>query len=267
MWMHFYNELFHLDVSYWKDPSLFEPNSNAYHKIILVTDDDPTFQDEWCQQHSEKIICINHFHEIRRKQLKHYIGTRYFPSNPVGGGIWTYQLYHAISKTEKINILLQEKKKYIVCLGESHPGGDVLEKYFTNYKEFEFIVISRRIHQTSIHENVKYHLNLYDSTYFDILKKASYILCMDSNKNKTDSCTASISIAFTFGCGLLIPDTWQPYYQFQNAVCYSSDFTYSIPIPYLDILKIKEIYSEQKEHIDKRNKIFRQMMGSSLVYR
>jgi hypothetical protein len=256
MWMDFYNELFQIDVSYWKDPSSFYPDE--FDKIFLVTDDDSSFQGGWYQVGSEKVICINHYYENRRHNLKYYIGTRYFPNAPTMK--WAYQMYRAITKTEKTNILLSNNKKYIVCIGESHPENNVLEKIFENSQDFEFIVISRRIHHTSIHENVKYYLNLYQPLFFEILKKASYILCMDSSKNRTDSCTGAISMAFSFGCGIILPDTWQHHFQFKTAISYSTSYLYKINIPYMSIQRIHSIYQEQTEYIENRNQIFHQVV-------
>ena len=100
-WLIYYNNNLNINIS-WIDSNLFNPNNYEY--IILLTDDDMTFKDEWLIKYNYKIITINHFHKNRRILTKYNIGTRFFKSNP-------YQEYILPSY---IGATYNQKKKFLL---------------------------------------------------------------------------------------------------------------------------------------------------------
>ena len=140
-WLIYYNNNLNINIS-WIDPNLFNPNNYEY--IILLTDDDMTFNNEWLIKYNDKIITINHFHKNRRILTKYNIGTRFFITNP--NQEYILPSYMGISYNNKKKILLQNKIN-VSCIGIQNrpPSTLFLKDLFTNFDEINFHIIARHI--------------------------------------------------------------------------------------------------------------------------
>lgn len=251
-WKRWYDETFYTNHR-WRNPQDF--NIDAHERVYLVTDDDWSFKDEWFQRASNKIICIDHSFANRRQNVTFRVGTRYFPNEP--GKQWALQIYQGVSFFEKTYFLNQTQRNIITCVGEVQPEAGELEAIFENFKELEFIIIGRVTNRTyKNYHNVKYYEKYYDYTFYETIKKTSYILCMENLKNILDSASGAISLSYTFGCRLIIPDTWAPHYGFQTSLQHSHNKSYQLKVDKMTDEVLGEVYKEQQQIIMRRNYIF-----------
>ena len=104
-WYEYYNKLFNIEMKWYKC-NTFNPNNYDY--IILLTDDDYSFKEEWINK--EKLIIIDHSAYIRRANDNALarIGTRFFSNRPLCQ--WALPCYNGISKINKIKYLEKEDK-------------------------------------------------------------------------------------------------------------------------------------------------------------
>jgi hypothetical protein len=183
------------------------------------------------------------------------VGTRYFPNEPSKS--WALQVYQGISFFEKTHFLNKTQRNVITCVGEVQPQEGELHEMFENFEELEFIIIGRVTHRAyQNYKNVTYHEKYYDYTFYETIKRSSYMLCMENFKNILDSASGAISLSYTFGCRLIMPDTWIPHYGFQTSLQYSHNKSYKLTIENMKDEVLQEIYKEQHNIIMRRNYIF-----------
>jgi hypothetical protein len=186
--------------------SSYQPD-NSYHKVILLTDDDPLFDKEY---NKDNIIIIDHFHLNRREDLKTHIGTRYFPSRPDLD--WILPVYRQIDIKHKKKIA----KDNIVFLGVS--ARDMINsEYVKNIKSLEpevtCIFIDRYIN------------NLNTEEMMNILKISKYVFVSPCNKEHIDNkMSASIPLALNFLCTLIIPKKMNDIYKLKSAIAYDESY-------------------------------------------
>lgn len=251
-WKRWYDETFYTNHRWRK---LEDFNIDLHERVYLVTDDDWSFKDEWFLKASHKIICIDHSFANRRQNVSFRVGTRYFPNEP--GKQWALQVYKGVSAIEKINYLNKTQRNIVTCIGEVQPEPGELEQIFSNFNELEFIIIGRVTQRHyATYPNVIYREKYYDYTFYDTIKKSSYILCMENFKNILDSASGAISLSFTFGCRLIIPDTWNPHYNFRTSLQHSHNKEYKLHLDALSDEVLSEIYKEQHDIVMRRNYIF-----------
>lgn len=255
-WKEYYNKLFNMDFI-WYNPINFNPNN--YDIIILLTDDDKSFKDEWIDLFGkDKIICIDHCGLIRRPNIINRIATRFFARRP--NCPWALPCYYGISKYEKQILLNNSNKIKIICIGiQNRPISiDFLKKIFENYENYEFHIIARFFDNKF--ENIS-NIFIYElcsvNIMFDLIKNSHYILCFDNPNNAfpiADSISGAIPIAFSYGCQLIIPDIWQQFYNFKSCITYNINESNNIKLS--NNYNLDLIYNELYELILHRNIIF-----------
>ena len=219
---------------------------NGYTKVVLLTDDDFNFKDEWI---NEKVICIDHDQNNRREKIKSHIGTRFYPFRPKLD--WALQVYKIIDVQEKIKI----SKNNIVIIGNNVRY--FKPKYISkirNFEKYNFILIDRFIH-TYLDDNIREleNITIYDKLstidMIKILKENSYLFISDIMDKKKERISASIPLALNCLCTMIIPKEMNDYYKFKSA------------IEYEDMIEIIEPNHEKLEedlnyHIKHKYKVF-----------
>ena len=222
----------------------FEINNN-YDKIILLTDDDFSFKEEWIKNLRNKLLCIDHDKNNRRESIITHIGTRFFPSKPDLD--WILPVYKIIDVDNKKNI----SKNNIVVIGSNTHV--INFNIFENFEKYTFTLIDRYL---NIDKYKKYNNILcYSSTstidMIDILKKSDYVYISENNqKDYIGSClTSSIPLALNCLCTLIIPKNVNKYYNIKSAIDYDDKIILTDP----DYIKVDK---DLNILIDHRNNIF-----------
>jgi hypothetical protein len=211
-WKELYETIFNIKLNF-IEPIKINPDN--YDVIILVTDDDNTFKQEWLDKIGEtKIICIDHNAErITPPENMTRLGVRFFYHRPKC--LWAIPVYQYINKLDKIKYLAQTDKINVVCIGKQGVpnSGEFLKELFYNFDSLEFHIVSRKIEpKFDNYSNIKTYENCSTKNMMEIIKKAHYMLCFeDPNELKYafNGISASIPLAFNSGCQLIIPKSWQ----------------------------------------------------------
>ncbi len=221
-WEDFYQDIFKIKINF-IEPCKINPDN--YNIIFLITDDDLSFKQEWLDKIGEsKIICIDHFAErIRPPTNMTRVGVRFFYHRPKC--LWAMPVYQYINKIDKIKYLSQTNKINIVCVGKQGVpiSGEFLKELFYNFDSLEFHIISRKIEPKFNYSNIKTYENCSTKIMMEIIKNAHYMLCFEDPKNLgpiSGSLSASIPLAFNSGCQLIIPKSWQNYYNLNSIISY-----------------------------------------------
>jgi len=255
-WEEYYNKLFNINLK-WLNCDKFNPENYQY--IILITDDDYSFKEEWLIKYGKnKVIIIDHSANIRRAEnnVLARIGTRFFSKRPSCD--WSLPCYYGITKIQKKNIIITNDKINVMCIGIQNrpPSITFLKKLFVNFNDIIFHIISRNIEDIyKACENIKTYLYCPTKIMFELVKKSNYILCIDNPNNSepiANSMSGAIPIAFSYGCKLLIPSSWQKHYNFKSIIEYKEDTSLSLS----NNIDLDLIYNELYYLISHRNKVF-----------
>ena len=221
-------------------------HNNNYTKVILLTDDDFHFKDQWI---NEKIMCIDHDKYNRREKINIHIGTRFYPIRP--NLDWALQVYKMIDIQEKIKI----SKNNIVVIGNNvrYFKPEYIHK-IKNFEEYNFIFIDRYI-DTYLDlkfknlPNITIYNKLSTIDMLKILKENSYMFLSDIEDKKSGRISASIPLALNCLCTMIMPKGMNNYYKFKSA------------IEYEDIIEITESNHEKvaedlEYHINHKYEVF-----------
>ena len=296
-WYKYYETLFSV-TSVWKDPQDFNPT--LYDLIILLTDDDKSFKEEWLDNYGlNKVICIDHCGLIRRNNMKIRIGTRFFPRRP--NCYWALPCYYGITKNKKLELLsnvnskgvdisniscqyqelkfmnsinkyyISDKKIKVLCIGIQNrpPCIEFLTSLFENFNNLEFHIIARFFdNKFEEHRNIYVYQNCPTATMFELAKNSLYILCLENPNNQfpiADSISGAITLAFSYGCQLILPFTWQQCYNFKSTILYYDNFLQKNGQSRLTLqnnINLDLIYDELYKLILHRNKTFDLVLNS-----
>jgi len=218
-WLKFYLLTFPKNSFRLKKKNDYNP-FNDYTKIILLTDDDFHFKNEWI---NNKIICIDHDEKNRRDQIDIHIGTRYYPFRPYLD--WALQVYKIIDINEKINI----SKKNIVLIGNN-------VRYFKtthinrikNFEDYNFILIDRFVYDyidNSVKErsNITIYSQISTIKMIDILKESQYVFITDIEDKNKERISASIPLSLNCLCNMIMPKEMNKYYNFKSVIEYEDE--------------------------------------------
>ena len=260
-WKEYYEKLFNINLN-WINLSLFNPYN--YDLIILLTDDDKTFKEEWLLEFGKnKVICIDHCGLIRRDNMMLRIGTRFFNSRP--NTLWALPCYFGINKINKNKILEDTKKISVLCIGIQNrpPFIEFLQDLFENFNDLEFHIIARFFdNKFESYKNIYTYELCSTEIMFDLAKKSQYILCLDNPNNSypiANSMSGAIPISFSYGCQLILPSTWNQYYNFKSCITYNDNFLQKNGHSKLNLSKninLDKIYDELYDLVFHRNKVF-----------
>jgi hypothetical protein len=231
-WLKFYESYFTFNYI---DYTKFQ-YENDYDKIILLTDDDTLFLNKG--SHLDKTICIDHSCFLRNKLINIHIGTRFYTDRPSLD--WILPVYRLINLEEKVN------NSTIVCIGSSIP---IDFSNFINFTNYKLILINRNINSKAFkkYNNVTCYKNLDTSNMIEILKKSSYVLI--SNIDKEHMCqkiSAAIPLGINCLCNLILPKKMNDIYKFKSAITYEDKINLTEPNPELvnedldDLLKHRD---------------------------
>jgi hypothetical protein len=226
---------------------IYDPKNN-YKFIFVTTDDDLFFKKEWI---NEKVICINHYYEIRNHEFKRYINVAKFLDSRLDYAIPCYPL---INPNEK------QKNKIVTIIG----GGEFYNNIIIKRVNCETLnVISRVIH-TSF-DDFPFTVNTYTSAdtsmIIETLKNSSYVFLsptthVDFIVGKRTS--GVIGLAFTTLCKIIISKQLNKILDFKNCLEYDLDSTEPIQLTDPDFEKIaeeREMYIHSFDRIVKNNGI------------
>ena len=193
---------------------------NDYSKIILLTDDDFHFKNEWI---NDKVMCIDHDKENRRKQINVHVGTRYYPNRPYLE--WALQVYKTIDINEKEKV----SKNNIVLIGNNvrHFTNKHIDR-IKNFDSYNFIFIDRCIYDYMDNSfkqktNITVYNQISTIEMLDTLKKSHYVFITDIEYKNTERISASISLALNCLCTMIIPKEMNKYYNFRSVIEYENE--------------------------------------------
>ena len=258
-WKLLYDNLFNINKE-WLDP--MNINISNYDYIFLITDDDYNINNKLFHISNNKLICINHYLNIRRTyNVCDYVNTRFFINSFIKK--WALPCYNLISKIDKYNLLINNKIN-IACIGiHNMPiSENYLKNLFHNFFDINFHLIARQINLKNIkYNNIKLYINMNTNDMINLLKTCHYILCFNNSYDLIYKCmSGSVHLAFTLGCRLIIPTIWNNYYKFKSCITYDDNIIIDDNLNYLDIL-----YNEQDELINNRNNIFNNIINNNII--
>ena len=282
-WLQVYKDVFNIDIN-WN--SIFNFNPDKYNLIFLITDDDPFFRDEWFIIHGPtKVISINHLNKNRGyDNILYNLHTRYIYTKPSVS--WALPCYQGINKVDKLKVLNNNKIK-IACVGKFLPPSTIyLKNIFENVKDLEIHIICRKKDITELFNLNKYydddielnvHIDMSTIDMINLIKECSYILSCKAynlfnskqegeyNNDKTTFCLSGIiPIGLSYGCQLIIPSSWQEYYNLNSVITYNENISFTklinngskINLLSHTIESLDIVYNELNELINHKNIIF-----------
>jgi hypothetical protein len=258
-WKKHYENVFNMELE-WKSFELFNPDD--YDLIILLTDDDNQFKEEWIEKHgSIKVICIDHHYVIRRHKVLTRIGTRFFCRRP--NSEWALPCYQALTKDKKKELIEKNEKIIVSCIGEKSipPSDDFLKKLFINFDDIIFYVINRKIEKTYESSNIIAIENCETERMNEIIRSSNYLITFNLNSDCIfNSMSAAIPNALNNGCQLIIPEDWQKFYNLKSALTYKDNILQNHPeITALTLSKnheLDKVYNELYNFVSHKNRVF-----------
>ena len=183
--------------------SAYHPDNN-YSKVILLTDDDPSFDKLWTR---DNVVAIDHYHLNRAEHIKNHIGTRYFLSRPTLEWILPVYRQMDISTKKKIG------QNNIVFIGGT--ARDMINSDYVKNIKAKCIFIDRFI------ENC----NKNTLEMIEILKVSNYVFISHHNNDHVEgkSMSASIPLALNFLCTIILPKKMNESYKIKSAIEYDKD--------------------------------------------
>jgi len=260
-----FNNIFETEIS-WKHVSSLD--HEQYDVVILLTDDDKSYSK--IDSILEKVICIDHTNVIRRPgPLLARVGTRSFPKRD-NTNDWALPVFIGLSIDEKTKFLEANNSKiHVCCIGVSNIPFHPIELYNwfgDSASQVEFHFVARTVHSKHMYRNcpnVHIYENCDPEVYFEVLRKSTYVLCANCDVDyEEDMMTGALPIAFTFGCKLILPPSWQRHFHFKSALTY--DVNNKIDLTDKTHHTLDPIFEEMIELLDHRNKTFdKYIFGSS----
>jgi hypothetical protein len=198
---------------------------NEYLFILLLTDDDDSFKDEHI---TNNIVCIDHCHVNRRTLIKHHIPIAAFHDDI---HYYAMPIFEYIDYKSKMDIITKIERPIITFLGNSTiPLKKEVFSLIENIDEFDIYIINRCVPWDSDYTdlpNVYFHENISPIEMFTLLLKTTYV-CYIPNLMSYNSIfqiqnqqlSASIPIAFTTGCKLILPEIMNRYLKLDSIITY-----------------------------------------------
>ncbi len=223
-WIQFYNNIFKTKLN-WKN--MVDFNEKNYDYIILATDDDKYYIQNYhlfSKICNKKIICIDHHYYIRNASVYYRISTRFFKNK--FDNKWILPCYNGIKRNYKKNIIENNNQINITCVGNTYPRSIyLLKKLFINFEQINFNIITRKYNkELDGYDNIKIHNKCPTDKMIEIIINSNYIYCSEySTDYENLMMSAIIPISFSFGCQLIIPESWNKYYSFTSCIEYNEN--------------------------------------------
>jgi hypothetical protein len=221
-WENYYNLLFNKNINWIQ---LLEFDHTKYNYIFLTSDDDPNYKinhhifNDIC---FEKIICIDHHYLIRNFDVFNRISVRFFINRPKDQ--WILPCYNGISKQDKQKLINNENKIIVTYIGKQYPKSfSIFKNIFINFDDIEFNIISRHYNNELDNiNNIKIFKMCPTELMINIVSKSNYIFCNEDLKEyEKQKMSGVLPLSFSYGCQLIIPESWNKFYSFTSAIEYN----------------------------------------------
>ena len=253
-WLRFYKTLFTKYSFRILDYITFEKNKDTYDHIILATDDDKKFKNEWV---NIKTICIDHISHNRRPQTPHHISTRPFNQQ---NNDWALPCFPIINYSNKITHI-NEDVINVAIVGGTHslPNGqyniNVINRLNPGEnKKIIIHAICRHMNhgmfvdiKNTIELKVYSHIDTYEM--MNVLQTCSYLLTdVDYNVGHITggSMAGGIPLAFSNLVPLIISKGNNNIYKFKSAIEFDMDSTDDIMLSNYICASIKAVELERE---------------------
>ena len=283
-WTTFYNKM--NNIINFKHINNFNPNNYDY--ILLLTDDDYSFNYHWFLKYKNKIISIKHCHLNRTPPVFLNINTRYIFDQPKNK--WVLPVYNGISKIYKFNLIAKSNKIKVVSIGKVFPPSYIyLYNIFENIDdiEFNFISLSHDYLNNYDYNKLKYpniniHLDTKLEDLFNFIYEASYVFISDITTPNNDDINLNHRIAYVIqsglflsisnGCSIIMPSKYNRYYGLKNVITYDSNLPIDdiindkskIKLEPITPIKLNKLYMELYELINHRNTTFNNIFNNNI---
>jgi hypothetical protein len=223
-YIEFYNNIFqNYEYNFeYRCVSLFESEKNQYDLIILVTDDDISFNTT-DEEINNRTIRIDHSIIIRNNSIKKHIATR-----PYFNGIvrpWSLPCFPIINLEKKINQNNNNNEINIMILGDSEIYHISLINRLKSEKKIILHAISRNMDKSkflNLNENInlKIYKNINALQLFEIGLESNYIFTDVAYSPEYENMRMSGSIPFSFSLltPLIISKQSNSHYNFKNII-------------------------------------------------
>lgn len=265
-WFSFYQTCFSPYSFTIRDMIEFTPvEYNKHDFIIVTTDDDYAFRDQFMMlpDAQNKVISYDHSYRNRRPIIKKHIGIRpYLRSRPEMKVF--YPVYEMISKEEKYALLNSSKTIHISIVG----GLDHSAKFLNNIdlKNTHVTYIRRSIPNEKKEEfkkvcpSIEFIENCPTNKMIDCVKRSHYLFILIDNDNYTFNATSgAVGLVFSAGCQLVMPRKNNIEYKFKSALYFED-------LPKLGSPDIDAVFKEREEILSKNytnfDGILRETYGS-----
>jgi hypothetical protein len=275
-WTKFYNKM-NNNINF-KHINNFNPNNYDY--ILLLTDDDFSFNQEWFLKYKDKIISIKHCNLDRTPPVYLNINTRYIFDQP--NSKWILPVYNGISKIDKFNLIAKSNKIKVVSIGKVFPPSYIyLYNIFENINDIEFNIISLSHEYLNNYDynklkypNINIHLDAKLEDLFNFIYEASYVFVSDITTSNNDDIYSNHRIAYVIqsglfltisnGCSIIMPSKYNKYYGLKNVITYDPNLPIDdivvdknkIKLEPITPIKLNKLYMELYELINHRNITF-----------
>jgi hypothetical protein len=155
------------------NPAIEDFNPDNYDRIIVLTDNDQNFIEDW---HSDKCIRIDHAAGLtRRPTIRKSISVR--PSLINSEILWALPCYPLITRELKIASVNKEPRVNIVSVGMNTPTEEQLTTLFRNFQDINFHIVAREIKEKYTEPNIFVYENASVSTMMNLLCQCDYVFC------------------------------------------------------------------------------------------
>jgi len=229
-WFHFYSTLFKEGSQFIIRPRhLFGAEHSQFDLVILTTDDDPHFKDEWV---SPKVVKINHINYERRFNILNAIYTR--PSSNVVSN-WALPCFPIIDLAQKLNDTHNSKEMHIVII--SNYGEyvcDVFNRFDTDencqitlHFANRFLAKGFELLRSQIRSDIliETHIDIDASKLIQLITNSDYV-CIETSsypQHYEESMSGAIPLAYSCLTPLIMDKKMNAFYRFTNAIEYDID--------------------------------------------
>ena len=221
---------------------------NDYDWIIVITDDDYTFNDK----KYKNVIAIDHYYQLRRPSIQRHIGTRWFYNRPTLP--WALPCFQLVENKFTLNEI------HIAIIGTNVPKNPNFVQRMIHIIQNEgavFHLISRHIQKELFekHNNIVIYQSISASQMVDILHQTSHILVLDIEDHIEKKMSGCIPLAFSTLNQLVLPKAMNERYKFTSCITYDENERIYLLRP-----NIEDVKQERKRLIKHRDDVFTRMI-------
>ena len=237
-------------------------NSSDHDIIFLLTDDDWGFTID--NENWNKVVCIDHYYQIRRPGKFFRVSTRFFENRP--DDKWVLPVYKYTSFEDKLKLTMCNITRIkVACVGV---GGkfdiSLVQQHVSNFHEIEFIIMTRKTVTRNKYRqfpNITFVEDAHAQQMMAIVATCHYVLCVPQNINyETQLMSGCIPISFITGCRLIMTRRMATSYALSSPLLLDDIDT--LPTP--TIKDIENVYIETTKLVNQRDTFFTEKLKSLL---